>query len=179
MPEAAERASASERVVTPTQRADLAPPAPAPKAPAHNGQAKQVNGNGHVHAPSSSSTAAAPPPWSPPPPPKCIQLETDEDRIAWRKAMRFRALWEEAIVRSGTVSFQLLHPGRSSRPLTPISRPIQRSGGFFPVAVAIHAWQLAQEGAQPKNNRRHALPHSPQPRSTPVPRLHAQRQDRS
>ncbi len=153
-------------------KADLAPPAPRPKAPAHNGHVHvngqangKINGNAHLNAPTASSTAAAPPPWSPPPPPKSIQLESDEDQVAWRKAMRFRALWEEAIVRSGTLSS------------SSFTLPDQKAAydyfqahpeitGIFPIAVAIHAWQLAQRGAQPKNKRRslYHVPHSLDPR---------------
>jgi hypothetical protein len=145
-------------------QADLAPPPP--KAPAHPGQADtKVNGNAHVHVPNGPSTAAAPPPWSPPPPPKAIQVVTDDDRAAWRKAMRFCALWQEAIVRSGTLrSSAFTLPDKQAAYAYFQAHP--EAAGFFPLAVAFHAWQLAREGAQPRNQRRrlYHIPHSLDPR---------------
>ena len=153
-------------------KTDLAPPAPVPKATAHNCHANtkangqtNVNGNTHANAKSGSSTAAAPPPWSPPPPPKCIHLETDQDRTAWRKAMRFCALWEEAIVRSGAL-------GSSNFTLTDKQAAYSyfqkhpETSGLFTLAVAIHAWHLAYDRAQPDNSRRRVyhIPHSLDPR---------------
>jgi hypothetical protein len=146
-------------------KADLAPPAPMPKATAHNGQANEAKVNGHTHAPSNCSTASAPPLWSPPAPPKNIQLDTDEDQVAWWKAMRFCDLWQEAIVRSGTLSSSAFTlPDKQAAYSYFQAHP--EITGSFPVAVAIHAWQLAREGAQPKSKRRSLfhIPHSLDPR---------------
>jgi hypothetical protein len=149
-------------------KVDLAPSAPMPRATARDGHVRvdgYVKANDDVHAPNGPATDAAPPLWSPPPPPKSIQLKTNEDRIAWRKAMRFRALWQECIVRTGTVSS------------SSFTLPDQKAAysyfqahpeivGLFPVTVAIHAWQLAREGALPNNGRRrlYHIPHSLDPR---------------
>lgn len=153
-------------------KADLAPPAPRPKAPAHPGQphAKandnaNMSGNGHGHVPNNPPTPAAPPPWSPPPPPNSIQIVAEADQKAWRKAMRFALMWQEAIVRSGTVTssaFTLADKQAAYR----YFRDHPAVTGSFPVAVAIHAWQLAREGAQPRNKRRqlYHIPHSLDPR---------------
>jgi hypothetical protein len=147
-------------------KADLAPPAPRPKAPAHPGQPNaQVNGNGDLRPANGPPTAAAPPPWSPPPPPKTIQLVTDDDQRAWRKAMRFALMWQEAIVRSRTLAsstFTLADKQAAYR----YFRDHPAVTGDFPLAVAIHAWQLAREGAQPRNKRRqlYHIPHSLDPR---------------
>jgi hypothetical protein len=62
--------------------------------PANRRADAEIKRNAHDNARNGPSTAAAPPPWSPPPPPTNIQLETDDARVVWRKAMRFRALWE-------------------------------------------------------------------------------------
>jgi hypothetical protein len=130
-------------------KTDLAPPAPKPKAPARNGHARvngqanaKVNGNGRIHTPTGPSTAAAPPRWPPPPPPKCIQLETTEDRAAWRKAMRFCALWEKAIVRSGAVTSSAFTLADKQAAYS-YFQAHPEIVGLFPVAVAIHAWQLS------------------------------------
>lgn len=140
-------------------KADLAPPAPRPKAPAQPRQPHaKVNGNG-------PSTAAAPPPWSPPAPPKAIQVVTEDDQLAWRKAMRFAVMWQEAIVRSGTLaSSAFTLPDKQAAYAYFQAHP--EAAGFFPLAVAFHAWQLAREGAQPRNQRRqlYHIPHSLDPR---------------
>jgi hypothetical protein len=147
-------------------KADLAPPAPRPKAPAHPGQPNaQVNGNGDPRPANGPPTAAAPPPWSPPPPPNSIQLVTDDDQRAWRKAMRFALMWQEAIVRSRTLAssaFTLADKQAAYR----YFRDHPAVTGDFPLAVAIHAWKLARQGDQPRNKRRqlYHIPHSLDPR---------------
>jgi len=147
-------------------KADLAPPAPRPKAPAHPGQPHaKVNGNGDPRPANGSPTAAAPPPWSPPPPPQNIQLVTQDDQRAWRKAMRFALMWQEAIVRSRTLASSAFTLA-DKKAAYAYFQDHPAVTGSFPVAVAIHAWQLAREGAQPRNKRRqlYHIPHSLDPR---------------
>jgi len=147
-------------------KADLAPPAPRPKAPAHPCQpSAKVNGNGDPRPANDPSTAAAPPPWSPPPPPNSIQLVTDDDQRAWRKATRFALMWQEAIVRSRALAsstFTLADKQAAYR----YFRDHPAVTGDFPLAVAIHAWQLARQGDQPRNKRRqlYHISHSLDPR---------------
>jgi|YNPNPStandDraft_1061719.scaffolds.fasta_scaffold14376_2 hypothetical protein len=148
--------------------ADLAPPAPRPKAAAQPGQANansNVTSNGHPDAPNGPPTAAAPPPWSPPAPPKAIQVVTDDDQRAWRKAMRFALMWQEAIVRSRTLASSTFTLA-DKKAAYAYFRDHPAVTGDFPLAVAIHAWQLAREGAQPRNQRRqlYHIPHSLDPR---------------
>ena len=141
--------------------ADLAPPAP--KASAHPGQPHaKVKVNGHV--PNGHPTDSPPPPWSPPSPPKAIQVVTDDDRAAWRKAMRFRALWEEAIVRSGALTSSVFTLSDKQAAYA-YFQDHPEAAGFFPLAVAIRAWQLARQGTQPRNKRRrlYHIPHSLDP----------------
>jgi hypothetical protein len=80
-------------------------------------------------------------------------VTTVEDQKAWAKAMRFCALWQEAIVRTGTVtSSAFTFPDKKAAYTYFQAHP--EIGGSFTVAVAINAWLLAKEGAQPKNKRR-------------------------
>jgi hypothetical protein len=138
-----------------------------PEAPAQNGHADghfHFNGNGHAHL-AGHSTAAAAPLWSPPAPPKDIQVVTEDDQAAWNKAMRFCALWEEAIVRSGTISSSAFTLADKKAAYGYFQKRPQATG-LFQIAVATHAWQLAREGAQPRGKRRelYHIPHSLDPR---------------
>lgn len=79
--------------------------------------------------------------------------------------MRFCALWQEAIVRSGTVSSSAFtFPDKKAA--YSYFQAHSAAGGFFTLAVAVNAWLLAQEGAQPRNSRRkvYHIPHSLDPR---------------
>ena len=147
-------------------KADLAPPAPRPKAPAQPSQANaKINGNGDPRPANGPPTAAAPPPWSPPPPPNSIQIVTEADQKAWRKAMRFALMWQEAIVRSRTLASSAFTLA-DKKAAYAYFQAHPAVTGDFPLAVAIHAWQLAREGAQPRNKRRqlYHIPHSLDPR---------------
>jgi len=147
-------------------KADSAPPAPRPKAPAQPGQANtKVNGNGDLRPASAPATAAAPPPWSPPHPPKDIAVVTEADQKAWRKAMRFALMRQEAIVRSRTLASSAFTLADKQAAYAYFQAHPAVTGDF-PLAVAIHAWQLAREGAQPRNKRRqlYHIPHSLDPR---------------
>jgi hypothetical protein len=108
---------------------------------------------------------AAPTLWSPPAPPKAIQLLTAEDKTAWEKAMRFSALWEEAIVRSNVTSCSAFTFADKSAAFAYFKKHPEIVG-WFALAVAIHAWKLAVEDAQPDNSRQRVyhIPFSLDPR---------------
>jgi hypothetical protein len=94
-----------------------------------------------------------------------LQVTTAEDQQAWAKAMRFCALWQEAIVRTDTVSSSAFtFPDKKAAFSYFQANPAV--GGFFTIAVAINAWLLAKDGAQPRNKRRalYHVPHSLDPR---------------
>ncbi len=79
--------------------------------------------------------------------------------------MRFHALWQEAIVRTGTLTSSAFTLADKQAAYS-YFQDHPEIGGFLPLAVAIHAWQLAREGTQPKSKRRHIyhIPHSLDPR---------------
>lgn len=142
-------------------QADLAPPVP--KAPIHHTDAT-LNYNGDVHT-TSHRTDAAPPHWSPPDPPKAIQVVTKDDQIAWRKAMRFCAMWQEAIVRSECLTSSVFTLADKQAVYSYFLHNYTVRG-FFPLAVAMNAWEIARADVQPRNKHRrlYHIPHSLDPR---------------
>jgi hypothetical protein len=98
------------------------------------------NGNAHT---------SASPTWPVPTPPAALAIETEDEKVAWRKASLFCTMWEQAITRLNWCSVCTTTAGDHKSALKFFLQEPQ-AGPYFILATAINAWNLSQD-PKPKN----------------------------